>query len=547
MSQTLDQIFIANPSTTMLATDLVYLVHSPFTPGTDSAITWANMQAAITAVGTIAAGIWQGTLIGATYGGTGINNGSKTITLGGSLITSGAFASTFTMTAATNVTFPTSGTLATTTGTVTTATNLAGGTANDIPYQTGVGVTSFVTETANGVLTYSSGGVPTSSTTLPATVQTNITALGTLSGFTTLAAPGSALANGFVFSGTSAGEFVMQAGIGSAAAGGGLVMFGSTHPTKAGWFTAGLSSQAGSQFTINNSGWVGSGSDVFVITNAGVVTTGTWNGTTIAVANGGTGITSFGTGVATALGQNVNGSGAISLTTSPTLVTPALGVIASGDLSAGTGSLVNITTITTSADSLIHGLTVGLGKNSVATNTAVGNGALVGASLSGNHNTGIGLSAGASLSSGTDNTFIGYQAGLACASGVVNTMIGSGAGTAVTSSNNVIIGQGSASTLTTGGANTLIGTATNVSSAACAAAIAIGYGAVAPAGTGATSGTDSPGIAIGSVSNVVGVRGDGSLYPTAGIGGGTLPLTFSGYWRVKINGTFYKIPLYPDA
>jgi hypothetical protein len=39
---------------------------------------------------------------------------------------------------------------------------------------------------------------------------------------------------------------------------------------------------------------------------------------TLPVANGGTGITSFGTGVATALGQNVSGSGSIALTASPT-------------------------------------------------------------------------------------------------------------------------------------------------------------------------------------------------------------------------------------
>lgn len=56
---------------------------------------------------------WTGTLAG-TRGGTGVNNGSSTITLGGSLTTSGAFASTFTMTNTTAVTFPTSGTLATT-------------------------------------------------------------------------------------------------------------------------------------------------------------------------------------------------------------------------------------------------------------------------------------------------------------------------------------------------------------------------------------------------------------------------------------------------
>jgi hypothetical protein len=66
-----------------------------------------------TTVGTITVGTWQGTLISPTYGGTGVNNGSNTLTLAGNLITSGAFNSTFTMTAATNVTFPTSGTLLT--------------------------------------------------------------------------------------------------------------------------------------------------------------------------------------------------------------------------------------------------------------------------------------------------------------------------------------------------------------------------------------------------------------------------------------------------
>lgn len=60
------------------------------------------------------------TLSGA-LGGTGVANTGKTITLGGNLTTSGAFASTFTMTGITAVTFPTSGTLATTAGNVATA------------------------------------------------------------------------------------------------------------------------------------------------------------------------------------------------------------------------------------------------------------------------------------------------------------------------------------------------------------------------------------------------------------------------------------------
>lgn len=56
-----------------------------------------------------------GIVLGAN-GGTGVANSGKTITLGGNLTTAGAFASTFTMTGATGVTFPTTGTIATLAG-----------------------------------------------------------------------------------------------------------------------------------------------------------------------------------------------------------------------------------------------------------------------------------------------------------------------------------------------------------------------------------------------------------------------------------------------
>lgn len=79
--------------------------------------------------------------------------------------------------------------------------------------------------------------------------------------------------------------------------------------------------------------WTGSTN----ITTLGTVATGTWNGTTIAVNKGGTGITAFGTGVATALGQNVTGSGSIVLGTSPTLTTPALGTPSALTLTNATG------------------------------------------------------------------------------------------------------------------------------------------------------------------------------------------------------------------
>jgi hypothetical protein len=58
---------------------------------------------------------------------------------------------------------------------------------------------------------------------------------------------------------------------------------------------------------------------------------------TLAVANGGTGITSFGTGVAGALGQNVSGTGSIALTTSPVFTTPNLGTPSAGTLTSCTG------------------------------------------------------------------------------------------------------------------------------------------------------------------------------------------------------------------
>lgn len=65
----------------------------------------------ITTVGTITTGIWNANIIDPVYGGTGINNGISTITLGGNLITSGANNLTLTTTGLTNVTLPVTGTL----------------------------------------------------------------------------------------------------------------------------------------------------------------------------------------------------------------------------------------------------------------------------------------------------------------------------------------------------------------------------------------------------------------------------------------------------
>ena len=71
----------------------------------------------ITSVGTITTGVWNGTVLLGQYGGTGVANIGKTITLGGNLEISGAYATTLTVTGATTVTLPTTGTLATLAGT----------------------------------------------------------------------------------------------------------------------------------------------------------------------------------------------------------------------------------------------------------------------------------------------------------------------------------------------------------------------------------------------------------------------------------------------
>lgn len=77
------------------------------TPVIDIAATYIG-QTSITTLGTIGTGTWNGTLIGAAKGGTGVaNNAASTITI------SGNFGSTFTVTGTTSVTFPTSGTLTT--------------------------------------------------------------------------------------------------------------------------------------------------------------------------------------------------------------------------------------------------------------------------------------------------------------------------------------------------------------------------------------------------------------------------------------------------
>ena len=99
----------------------------------------------LTSVGTIGTGSWQGSVIGSTYGGTGVNNGTKTITLGGSFTTSGAHNTTLTTTDNTTLTLPSTGTLATTGNLSQFAATTSAQLAGVISDETGSGALVFAT------------------------------------------------------------------------------------------------------------------------------------------------------------------------------------------------------------------------------------------------------------------------------------------------------------------------------------------------------------------------------------------------------------------
>ena len=74
-------------------------------------------------------------------------------------------------------------------------------------------------------------------------------------------------ANQFIYTNntnTGSGKLIIQAGVGSAAFGGGINLFSHSHASKAGWVTAGISSGSNGKFSVNTAGNA-SGTDVFTV------------------------------------------------------------------------------------------------------------------------------------------------------------------------------------------------------------------------------------------------------------------------------------------
>ena len=138
-------------------------------------------SSSLTTVGTIGTGTWNGDIIGSAYGGTGVNN-SYTLTITGSNrsldqdVHSGASPSfngaNFTGTAASlSVGDATTASSATSAGK---ATNLAGGGANQIPYQTLADTTSFITPSGTNTFLSWTGSAYSWSAVSSATTATNL-------------------------------------------------------------------------------------------------------------------------------------------------------------------------------------------------------------------------------------------------------------------------------------------------------------------------------------------------------------------------------------
>jgi hypothetical protein len=423
---------------------------------------------------------------------------------------------------------------------VNTATNLAGGLAGSVPYQSALDTTTFLAiGAANRVMT-STGTAPQW-----------VTSLSGLTGVTSSSLTNTSLTSGRVVLSTAGGQQTDDADL----------TFDGTTLSAGGLSTAGFSTQV-KTVTLGNSNF--NGVAVFAPSTPAKLYLGTGVVTDVTSAAASTNTTGAIASLAITPIAATNASvtytnastlyiaGAPSASTNVTITNPYSLYIAAGAAYFGGGltfaGQLNVTDATDSSstttgsivtaggvgiakklfvglDANIYGLTVGRGAGAVATNTAVGASALVAnttgnnntavgqtaltTNTTGNFNTAVGRQALFSNLDGTDNSGFGLNALVSNTSGSYNTGIGRDALQAnTTASNNTAVGYQAGYANTTGAVNTFVGGVAGKGNTTGYANSALGYGALFTNTTGfsntAIGATDNSAVLAALQSNTTG-------------------------------------------
>jgi len=254
----------------------------------------------------------------------------------------------------------------------------------------------------------------------------------------------------------------------------------------------------------------------------GSITSATWNGSTVAVNRGGTGLgttptngqlligngTNYSLGTLTA-GANIsitNASGAITITG-----TGAGAAVDQTDIGTranqiplnqylGTMAYQDAKAVRLGGDAVINTLTVGLGNSSIVDNTAIGN-LTLSANTTGSSNTATGYRALRLNTTGSNNSAYGYATLAVITNGASNSAYGLQVLQALTSgSNNNVFGANAMFTTTTANNNVAIGSSALFSSTNTSNSVALGH----QAGYAVTTGNNN--IFIGAIAGRTGTN-----------------------------------------